>query len=102
MAINPTLYKKLPYEPGKDLVLVALICHVPFVLVVNPALPVHSVADLVKLAKEKPLSYGSGGAGAFHHLWANCSRRTFGVPMTHVPYRARCRRSTTSSPATSS
>src|SRR6266567_2040075 len=51
MAMNTTLYRKLPYEPGKDLVLVALICHVPFVLVVNPALPVNSVADLVKLAK---------------------------------------------------
>src|SRR5882762_8887727 len=47
MAMNPTLYTKLPYEPGKDLVLAALICNVPFVLVVNPALPVHSVADLV-------------------------------------------------------
>src|SRR5262245_11787400 len=68
MAMNTTLYKKLPYDPGKDLVLVALVCNVPFVLVVNPALPVNSVADLVKLAKEQPLSYGSGGAGAFHHL----------------------------------
>ena len=58
----------MPYDPGKDLVLVALVCNVPFVLVVNPALPVNSVADLVKLAKEQPLSYGSGGAGAFHHL----------------------------------
>jgi tripartite-type tricarboxylate transporter receptor subunit TctC len=56
MAMNPTLYKKLPYEPGRDLVLAALICNVPFVLVVNPALPVHSVADLVKLAKEKQLT----------------------------------------------
>jgi tripartite-type tricarboxylate transporter receptor subunit TctC len=74
MAMNPTLYKKLPYEPGKDLVLAALICNVPFVLVVNPALPIHSVADLVKLAKERPLSYGSGGAGAFHPSWASCSR----------------------------
>src|SRR5260370_30893496 len=68
MAMNTTLYKKLPYDPGKDLVLVALVCNVPFVLVVNPALPVNSVADLIKLAKEQPLSYGSGGAGAFHHL----------------------------------
>src|SRR5262249_41963133 len=46
MAMNTTLYKKLPYDPGKDLVLVALVCNVPFVLVVNPALPVNSVADL--------------------------------------------------------
>ena len=87
MAMNPTLYKKLPYEPGKDLVLAALICNVPFVLVVNPALPVHSVADLVKLAKEKQLTYGSGGAGAFHHLMGELFKTTMGVPMTHVPYK---------------
>jgi tripartite-type tricarboxylate transporter receptor subunit TctC len=87
MAMNPTLYKKLPYEPGKDLVLVALICNVPFVLVVNTDLPVHSVADLVKLAKERPLSYGSGGPGAFHHLMGELFKSTFGIPMTHVPYK---------------
>jgi tripartite-type tricarboxylate transporter receptor subunit TctC len=87
MAMNPTLYKKLPYEPGKDLVLVALICNVPFVLVVNPTLPVNSVADLVKLAKERKLSYGSGGTGAFHHLMGELFKVTFGVEMAHVPYR---------------
>ena len=87
LAMNPTLYKKLPYEPGKDLILVALICNVPFVLVVNPELPVHSVADLVKLAKERPLSYGSGGAGAFHHLMGELFKTEMGIPMTHVPYK---------------
>jgi tripartite-type tricarboxylate transporter receptor subunit TctC len=87
MAMNPTLYKKLPYEPGKDLHLVALICNVPFVLVVNPELPVHSIADLVKLAKERPLSYGSGGAGAFHHIMGELFKTTLGFPMTHVPYK---------------
>ncbi len=87
LAINTTLYKKLPYDPQKDLTLVALICHVPFVLVVNNDLPVHSVADLVKLAKERPLSYGSGGAGAFHHLMGELFKTTMGIPMTHVPYR---------------
>jgi tripartite-type tricarboxylate transporter receptor subunit TctC len=87
LAMNPTLYKKLPYDPGKDLILAALICNVPFVLVVNPSLPVHSVADLVKLAKEQPLSYGSGGAGAFHHLMGELFKIAMGVPMTHVPYK---------------
>src|SRR5882724_97880 len=87
MAMNPTLYKKLPYEPGKDLILAALICNVPFVLVVNPALPVHSVADLVKLAKERQLTYGSGGAGAFHHLMGELLKTTMEIPMTHVPYK---------------
>jgi tripartite-type tricarboxylate transporter receptor subunit TctC len=87
MAINVTLYKHLPYEPGKDLALVAVLCSVPFVLVVNPELPVKSVADLVKLAKEKSLSYGSGGPGSFHHLMAELFSSIFDVKMTHVPYR---------------
>ena len=47
----------------------------------------HSVADLVKLAKEKPLTYGSGGAGAFHHLNAELFSSMTGIKMTHVPYR---------------
>src|SRR5262245_41111456 len=85
--INVTLYKQLPYEPGKDLVAAALICSVPFVLVVDPSLPVNNVDDLIKLARERPLSYGSGGAGSFHHLMAELFKATTGVPMTHVPYR---------------
>jgi tripartite-type tricarboxylate transporter receptor subunit TctC len=81
----PTIYKSVPYTPGKDLVPVALIAGVPFVLAVNPNLPVHSVADLVKLAKEKPLTYGSGGVGAFHHLNAELFSNMTGIRMTHVP-----------------
>jgi len=87
LAIDVTLYKSLPYDPIKDLALVALIARVPFVLVVNPSLPVNSVADLIKLAKERPLSYGSGGIGAFHHLAAALFSSMTGVKMTHVPYR---------------
>jgi tripartite-type tricarboxylate transporter receptor subunit TctC len=87
MAMNPTLYKQLPYQPGKDLVLTALICHVPFVLLVNNDLPVKSVTDLVKLAKERRLSYGSGGVGAFHHILGELFSAQFGIQMTHVPYR---------------
>src|SRR4051794_25719705 len=60
LAINVTLYKQLPYEPRKDLVAAALICSVPFALVVDPSLPVNNVNDLIKLARERPLSYGSG------------------------------------------
>jgi tripartite-type tricarboxylate transporter receptor subunit TctC len=87
LAADVTLYKSLPYDPAKDLVLVALIARVPFVLVVNPALPVNSVEDLIKLAKERPLSYGSGGVGAFHHLAAALFSTMTGIKMTHVPYR---------------
>jgi tripartite-type tricarboxylate transporter receptor subunit TctC len=87
LAIDATLYKKLPYDPAKDLALVALIATVPFVLVVSPSLPVHSVDDLIKLAKQRPLSFGSGGIGAFHHLSAELFDSMTGIKMTHVPYR---------------
>lgn len=87
VAADVTLYKSLPYDPIKDLALVSLIARVPFVLVVNPSLPVNSVSDLIKLAKTRPLSYGSGGIGAFHHLAAALFASMTGIKMTHVPYR---------------
>jgi len=92
MAMNPTIFKHLSYEPLKTLVPVSLIAGAPFVLTVNPTLPVHSVADLVALAKKraaegKPLTYGSGGVGAFHHLCAALFSSLTGIKMTHVPYR---------------
>ncbi|MGA2893487.1 MAG: tripartite tricarboxylate transporter substrate binding protein [Xanthobacteraceae bacterium] len=87
LAIDATLYKTLPYDPGKDLALVALVASVPFVLVVDPSLPVNSVPDLIKLAKQRPLSYGSGGIGSFHHLSAALFANMTGIKMTHVPYR---------------
>jgi tripartite-type tricarboxylate transporter receptor subunit TctC len=87
MSMNPTIFKQLPYEPDRDLVPVALIAGVPFVLVVHPSLPVHSIADLVKVAKEQRLNYGSGGVGAFHHLNAELLSSMLGIKMTHVPYK---------------
>jgi tripartite-type tricarboxylate transporter receptor subunit TctC len=89
LAINVTLRKSLPYDPRRDLTPIALLARVPFVLVVNPALPVHSVADLVKLAKEKPgqISYGTPGPGTFHHINAEMFRRMFGLDLVHVPYK---------------
>jgi tripartite-type tricarboxylate transporter receptor subunit TctC len=92
MAMNPTIFKHLSYEPLKTLVPVSLIAGTPFLLTVNPALPVHSVADLVALAKKreaegKPLTYGSGGVGAFHHLCAALFSSLTGIKMTHIPYR---------------
>jgi tripartite-type tricarboxylate transporter receptor subunit TctC len=87
LAADVTLYKSLPFDTAKDFVLVALIAKVPFVLVVNPALPVNSVEDLIKLAKQRTLIYGSGGVGAFHHLAAAMFASMTGVKMKHVPYR---------------
>jgi tripartite-type tricarboxylate transporter receptor subunit TctC len=92
MSMNPTIFKHLPYEPLKTVVPVSLIAGVPFVLTVNPELPVHSVQELVALAKKrdaenKPLTYGSGGVGAFHHLCAELFSSLTGIKMTHVPYK---------------
>ena len=89
MAVNPTLYKKLSYDPAKDFTPIAMLAHLPFILLVNPALPINSVADLIKYAKERPgqLSFGSGGVGASHHLYGEMFKSLTGVQMTHVPYR---------------
>jgi tripartite-type tricarboxylate transporter receptor subunit TctC len=89
LAINVTVRKNLPYDPRRDLTPIALLARVPFVLVVNPALPVHSVADLVKLAKDKPgqVSFGTPGPGTFHHINAEMFKRMFGLDLVHVPYK---------------
>ena len=90
MAINVTMSKKMPYEPLKDLVPVALLSSSPFFLVVNNNSPVKSVADLIALAKSKPngLNYGSGGPGSMHHLSTELLQSLAGIRMTHVPYKA--------------
>ncbi len=89
IAANVTLYKKLAYDPVTELAPLLLIAHLPFVLVVNNALPVHSVTDLIKLAKEKPgqLTFGSGGVGASHHLFGELLNSMAGIKTTHVPYK---------------
>jgi tripartite-type tricarboxylate transporter receptor subunit TctC len=89
LAINVTVRKNLAYDPRKDLTPIALLARVPFVLVVNPSLPIRSVADLVKLAKEKPgqLSFGTPGPGTFHHLNAEMFKGIFGLDLIHVPYK---------------
>jgi tripartite-type tricarboxylate transporter receptor subunit TctC len=89
MAINVTLYKKLPYDPTTDFVPLAGLARVPFVLIVNPSLPVRSLPELIKYAKERPgqLSFASVGPGVPHHLYAEVLMSTAGIAMTHVPYK---------------
>src|SRR5215470_13177790 len=89
MAINPVLYKKINYDPVKDFVPISFYVKSPFVLVVNPDLPVKSVPELIKYAKESatPLSYSSPGAGVAQHLSIEFMKQKFSVDMTHVPYR---------------
>jgi tripartite-type tricarboxylate transporter receptor subunit TctC len=89
LAINVTMRKQLPYDPRTELTPIALLARVPFVLVVNPALPIQSVADLVALAKAKPgeISFGTPGPGTFHHLNAEMLKGIFGLDLVHVPYK---------------
>ena len=89
LTTNATLYKKLPYDPGKDFVPIALTSKIGFVLSVNPSLPVNSVAELIAYAKARPrqLSFGSTGIGATPHLAGEMLMRAGGFEMNHVPYR---------------
>jgi tripartite-type tricarboxylate transporter receptor subunit TctC len=89
IGVNPTLYKKLAYDSVKDLTPIAMVAHLPFILLVNPSLPVKSVPDLIAYAKANPgkLSYGSGGIGASHHLYGELFNSLTGTKMTHVPYK---------------
>ena len=89
LATNVTFRKNMPYDPRKDLTPLALLARVPYVLVVNPALPIQSVDDLVKLAKAKPsqISFGTPGPGTMHHLQTEILKATFGLELIHVPYK---------------
>jgi tripartite-type tricarboxylate transporter receptor subunit TctC len=88
-AINVSVFKNLAYDPVKDFIPVALVSNVPFVLVVNPALPVKSIPDLVKHAKAKPggLNYASTGPGSAANLYAVLLQNELRIPMTAVPYK---------------
>ncbi|HEX3137590.1 MAG TPA: tripartite tricarboxylate transporter substrate binding protein [Casimicrobiaceae bacterium] len=88
-AINPSLYAKMPYNHVKDFVPIVLVAGVPNVLEVTPSLPVNSVADLIKLAKEKPgqLNFASSGSGTSIHLSGELFKTMTGVDMMHVPYK---------------
>jgi len=89
LAVNVSLYRNLPYDPRRDLTAVTLLAGVPNILVVAPDSPARSVADLVRLAKERPgtLSYGSTGVGTSSHLSGALLDQMAGVQTTHVPYR---------------
>jgi tripartite-type tricarboxylate transporter receptor subunit TctC len=89
MAVNQVLYKKMTYDPEKDFTPVYFYVKSPFVLVVNPALPIKSVPELIKYAKDSanPMSYSTPGVGTSQHLSMEFMAQRFGLKMTHVPYR---------------
>ncbi len=89
MAINVSVHKKLNYDPVKDLMPIGMLAVSPFILVVNPSLPIKSVADIAAIAKSKPgtLSYASNGPGGAAHLFAELMKSMLGIELTHVPYK---------------
>lgn len=88
-AINPHLYKSLPYDPVKDFQPITPLVSYVNVLVVNPGLPVKTVAELVALAKSDPqrVTFASGGLGTTNHLSGEVLKALTGAPMTHIPYK---------------
>lgn len=89
MAINPSLYKKLRYDPVKDFAPVSLMATTMNVLVVSPQVPAKTLAELVALAKAKPgeLTYGSAGNGSSNHLSGELFRTSAGIQINHIPYK---------------
>ncbi len=89
MAVNVSLYRTIPFDPLKDFAPISMIALQPNVLMVNPSLPVKSVAELIAYAKANPgkLNFASSGIGASQHLAAELFKNRTGVDMTHVPYK---------------
>ena len=89
LAINPSLYPGLPYDPLKDLRHVTLLVQVPNVLVVSNELPARNVKDLVALAKSRPgkLDFGSGSSGSTGHLAGEMFKMMTGTYLVHIPYK---------------
>src|SRR4051794_41675624 len=89
LAINKTLYKKLPYDPVKDFTPIALLAGVPFALIVNPMLPAKTLPEFIAYAKSKPgeLAYGSAGKGSPQHLRAGMLKSAARGDIQHRPDR---------------
>jgi len=87
--INASLYPRLGYDPVKDFEPVGLIAKIPNILVVNPKLPIRSVADYLRFAKEQPdgITFASSGSGSSIHLSGEMFKMKTGLKMLHVPYR---------------
>ena len=89
LAINPSLYSKLPYNPQTDLTAIGLIGHSPLLLVVAAQSPYRTLADVVAAAKSQPqaLNYATSGNGTVAHLATEMFQRAAGIRLTHVPYK---------------
>jgi tripartite-type tricarboxylate transporter receptor subunit TctC len=89
LAVNPSLYPQLPYNPVRDFAPVAWVARVPNVLVVHPSVPARTLPELIAYAKSKPgqLNYGSGGNGSAANLATEYFKLQTGTSLLHIPYR---------------
>lgn len=89
LSISPAVYKKLNYDPVRDLTPISMASSYPFTLVIHPSLPVQSVKALVALAKSKPgeLAYASAGGGTMSHMAMEMLRVRTGIKLQHLPYK---------------
>jgi tripartite-type tricarboxylate transporter receptor subunit TctC len=89
LSVNPTMFKKVNFDPNKDFAPICLIERGPLVLMVRPDSPFKNVKDIVAAAKAKPgsLSYANGGTGGSHHLAAEMFKKMAGVEITNIPYK---------------
>jgi tripartite-type tricarboxylate transporter receptor subunit TctC len=89
LAINPSLYKKLPYDPARDLTPISMVASAPMTLVVTVDSPYKSIADLVSAAKAKPgiINFASSGNGTVGHLMTELFQKQAGIKLVHIPYK---------------
>ena len=88
-AVNPHVYKNLPFDSFKDLAPVTELVKIPLVVVAGNKLPANNLRELTELSKSKPngINFSSGGAGSSGHLAAELLKTNLGIDMTHVPYK---------------
>jgi tripartite-type tricarboxylate transporter receptor subunit TctC len=89
LAISPSLYAKLAYDPLKDLAPISMVATVPNVMVTHPSVPARTLQEFIALAKSRPgeLNFGSGGSGTSNHLGGELFNLVAGVKLVHVPYK---------------
>jgi tripartite-type tricarboxylate transporter receptor subunit TctC len=89
LELNPILYKRLSYDPDRELQVIAIVTDQPSIMVVHPSIPAMSIAEFVAYAKQNPgkLNFGSAGTGGVGHLSGEMFKLMAGIEMTHVPYK---------------
>jgi len=89
LGVNPSLYRKLAYDPTRDLEYIGIVTQAPYVLVIDPKLPARTLDELIRYVKANPgkVNYGSFGIGSMAHLNLEAFKARTGTDMTHIPYK---------------